>query len=177
MSISISEVVAITGQPGLHRLLKTNDKAIVVESLDGKGKRQLIKGNMMVSKLTDVSIYTHDDSEPLLAVLKTIQERYQDQLPVKRDSSSAELLNFMAEVLPSFDQERVYPSNIKKLVGWYEILVEQQVSLEVAEEPAAEEGSPEAEAAPEPEAEPDAQPAPAPKKPAAKKKAAEPSAE
>ncbi len=176
MSISISEVVAITGQPGLHRLLKTNDKAIVVESLDGKGKRQLIKGNMMVSKLTDVSIYTNDDSEPLLTVLKTIQERYQDQLPVKRDSSSAELLNFMAEVLPTFDQERVYPSNIKKLVGWYELLTEQQVSLEVAEEPTEE--APEDENLPEPEAEPEPQPeAEAPKKAATRKKAAEPEAE
>jgi hypothetical protein len=129
MSIPIKEVVAITGTPGLHRVIKTDEKAIVVESLDPKRKRQLVKGSMMVSKLTDVSIYTTDESEPLANVLRTIQAKYAESLPVNKDSGKEDLMAFLGEVLPTFDREKVYPSNIKKLVSWYEILVREGVDL------------------------------------------------
>ncbi|MDP5168599.1 MAG: DUF5606 domain-containing protein [Bacteroidia bacterium] len=133
MSVSITEIVAITGQPGLHKLLKTNDSAIVVESLDEKPKRQLIKGNMMVSKLTDVSIYTAEDSEPLAKVLLAIKESFGPELPVKKNSSNAELMDFLGKVLPDFDAERVYPSNVKKLIGWYDLLLKHDVDFAVEE--------------------------------------------
>ncbi len=134
MSASIADIVAITGQPGLHKVLKTNDTAIVVESLDGKAKRQLIKGNMMVSKLTDVSIYTEEDSEPLVKVMQRMQETYGADLPVNKNSKNEELLAFLGEVLPAFDSERVYASNVKKLLGWYEILLREGVELVLEEE-------------------------------------------
>lgn len=140
MSVSISDVVAITGQPGLFRLLKSNDNAIVVESLESKPKRQLVKGNMMVSKLTDVSIYTEEDSEPLGTVLQEINKQFGADLPVTKKSSNDELMQFLAKVLPEFDEERVYPSNVKKLVSWYNIIIRENVdlTLEEAESPEAE---------------------------------------
>ena len=113
MSVSINDVVAITGQPGLYVMLKSNDNAIVVESLDSKRRRQLVKGNMMVSKLTDVSIYTEEDSEPLPTVLQEMNKQFGTELPVSKKSSNDELMEFLAKVLPSFDYEKVYPSNVK----------------------------------------------------------------
>ncbi|MEZ4827147.1 MAG: DUF5606 domain-containing protein [Bacteroidia bacterium] len=134
-TVQIKDVVALAGAPGLHKILKADEKVIVVESMDEKKKRQLVKGNMVATKLMDVSIYTDDDSEPLVNVLKTIREKYPEGLPVNKGSSKDELMDFLGEVLPSYDREKVYPSNVKKLLSWYEILEAWQVSLEL---PAAE---------------------------------------
>ncbi|RMG73521.1 MAG: hypothetical protein D6722_03655 [Bacteroidetes bacterium] len=154
MSVSIKDVVAITGAPGLHKVVKTDDQAIIVESLDAKARRQRVKGSMMVSKIMDISIYTQADSEPLVHVLQAIQEKYGAQLPVSKKSSNDELMEFLSSVLPDFDAERVYPSNVKKLVGWYQILVDQEVdlTLEEAEEESASEGKAEEAAEEEKEA-------------------------
>ncbi|MEL6253429.1 MAG: DUF5606 domain-containing protein [Bacteroidota bacterium] len=134
MSISFNDVVSVTGLPGLYQVIKNNDNSIVVESLDDKKKRQLIRGNMMVSKLTDVSIYTEDDSEPLLTVLQEIQKKFGNELPVSKKSSKKELMDFLSGVLPTFDQEKVYPSNVKKLIGWYKILSSFKIELKISKE-------------------------------------------
>ncbi len=134
MSIEIKDVVALTGAPGLHQVLKADDRAIVIESLDDRKKRQLIKGNMMISKLLDISIYTEEESEPLVNILKTMREKYGSELPITKKSSKDELMAFLGEILPDFDKERVYPSNVKKLISWYKILDAFEVSLEVADE-------------------------------------------
>ncbi|MEM6804194.1 MAG: DUF5606 domain-containing protein [Bacteroidota bacterium] len=134
MSIAFNDVVSVTGLPGLYQVIKNNDNSIVVESLDDKKKRQLIRGNMMVSKLTDVSIYTEEDSEPLLTVLQEIKKKFGKELPVSKKSSKNELLDFLEGVLPSFDRERVYPSNVKKLLGWYAILSDFDIELKISKE-------------------------------------------
>ena len=148
MPIEIKDVVALTGAPGLFQVVKADEKAIVIETLDEKKKRQLVKGNMMVSKLIDVSIYTKDDSEPLVHILQAIKEKYGAELPVSKKNSKDELMEFLASVLPDYDGERVYPSNVKKLVSWYDILMKYEVVLELpepTEEDAAEEASAEEE--------------------------------
>lgn len=134
MSINIKDVVALSGSPGLFKILKADERAIVVESMDDRKKRQLVKGNMMVTKLIDVSIYTDDDSEPLVNVLQNIREKHGDKLPVDKKSNKDDMMDFLAEVLPNYDREKVYPSNVKKLVAWYKVLVDHQVELEVEEE-------------------------------------------
>ncbi|MEL6676945.1 MAG: DUF5606 domain-containing protein [Bacteroidota bacterium] len=171
MSILFKDVVALTGSPGLYQVLKTQEKGIVVESMDERKKRQLVRGNMMVSKLMDVSIYTDDDSEPLVHVMKAIEEKFGAELPVTKKSSSAELLDFLGEVLPSFDRERVYASNVKKLISWYKLLSSLGVAFEVEqeeEEGEAQEAAPAEEKAPEAEEKKPKKKAPA-KKTAAKK--------
>ncbi len=134
MSIPIKDVVAITGAPGLYQVVKADDKAIVVESIDAQRKRQMIKGNMMVSKLVDISIYTTQDSEPLQTILQNIHAKYGKELPVTKKSSGKALLEFLESVLPDYDEERVYASNVKKLVAWYKILMEYEVDLSSEEE-------------------------------------------
>lgn len=129
MSIEIKDIVSLTGVPGLHRIVKADDRAIIVESLDERKRRQMVRGNMMASKLTDVSIYTTDESEPLVTILKSISEKYGDELPVTKKSKNDELMSFLQSVLPDLDNERVYPSNVKKLLGWYKVIRAFEVDL------------------------------------------------
>lgn len=132
--ISIKDVVSLAGSPGLYKVIKSDSKAIVVESIDEQKKRQLVKGGVMASKLLDVSIYTTGESEPLINVLRSIQAKFAGDLPVDGKSDKQALMKFMAEVLPSFDAEKVYPSNIKKLVSWYQIIQKFNVDLTIEEE-------------------------------------------
>lgn len=141
MKVEIKDVVAITGVPGLHRILKADAKGVIVESLDEKRKRQLVRGNMMVSKLADVSIYTSEDSEPLVKVFKAMRERYAAELPISKKSSDTDLMKFLGSVLPSYDPDRVFPFNVKKMVGWYQILADYEVDFELPG-PEAEEKAP-----------------------------------
>ncbi len=122
MSIPIKDVVSLTGVPGLYKIIRADDKAIIVESLDERKKRQIVRGNMMVSKLTDVSIYTDEDSESVVNILQQIKEKYDQEVPVNKKSSKNELMGFLEEVLPNYNREKVYPSNVKKLIHWYQIL-------------------------------------------------------
>jgi len=139
MSTPIKDVVAITGAPGLYRVVKADDKAIVVESMDAQKKRQLVRGNMMVSKLMDVSIYTDNESEPLVHVIQNIHEKYGDELPISKKASNEDLMAFLYSVLPNYDEDKVYPSNVKKLISWYKILIDQEVDLSTDEEESGEE--------------------------------------
>lgn len=134
MSIKIKDVVALTGSPGLFTVVKSDDRAIIIESMDDRKRRQLVKGNMMVSKLVDVSIYTNEDSEPLVHILQSIREKYAEELPVTKKSSKAELMDFLGTVLPDYHEEKVYPSNVKKLISWYKILSAFEVELELEDE-------------------------------------------
>ncbi len=134
MRINIKDVVSLTGISGLFQIVKSDDRAIIVESIDEKKKRQMIRGNMMVSKLMDISIYTNDESEPLLTILQNIHEKYGSELPVTKKSSKDELMDFLGEVLPDYDKERVYPSNVKKILGWYEVIATYDIDLTVEEE-------------------------------------------
>lgn len=150
MEVEIKDVVALTGQPGLFRVVKADDRAIVVESLDDRKKRQLVKGNMVVSKLVDVSMYTETESEILPVIFERMKEKHGESLPVSKKSSKDELMSFLEAVLPDYDREKVYPSNVKKLISWYNILIAEKVDLSYDPDADAAEENSEGEAA-EPE--------------------------
>ena len=95
--------------------------------------------------MVDVSIYSESDSEPLVNILKSIQEKYGADLPVDKKSSKDQLMSFLKEVLPDFDSERVYPSNVKKLISWYDILSGYDVAFEVEDEEEGKEEAPQEE--------------------------------
>ena len=131
MAIKLSEVVSLTGIPGLHKVIKTDSKNVIIESLDETKKRQMVRANMMVSKLTEISMYVENDgNEELSAIFKSMEDKYGKELPVNKKSSNDELMAFLAEVLPNYAQGKVYPSNVKKLVQWYEVLAANEVSFE-----------------------------------------------
>jgi hypothetical protein len=142
MPYDLKELAAISGQSGLFRLLKPARHGVLVESLDAKAARSLAPASNKVSLLSEIGIYSQDsdDTVPLTQVFENIYQKYGTSLPVTSKSSEAELTSFLAEVLPEYDRERVYLSDIKKLVTWYSI-VSQHLSYEAATEtetPAAE---------------------------------------
>jgi hypothetical protein len=142
MPYDLKELAAISGQSGLFRLLKPARHGVLVESLDAKAARSLAPASNKVSLLSEIGIYSQDSDEtvPLTQVFDNIHQKHGANLPVTSKSPEAELTGFLAEVLPEYDRERVYLSDIKKLVTWYSI-VSQHVPYEeaVAEAPAADE--------------------------------------
>lgn len=140
--MKLNDVVTLSGFPGLYKVVKADTRAVIIEALDASKKRQRVSANLMVSKLSDISIYTeNDESEGLVTVLKNTKEKYGDATPVNKKSSNEELMNFLGEVLPQYDKEKVYASNVKKLVQWYAILIENGVEFEVEKEETAEEAA------------------------------------
>lgn len=140
--MDFSEIASISGKGGLYHILKPTRTGMIVESMDEQKKKMVVGANHRVSVLQEVSIYTNDaeGSVPLEDVFKKIHEEFGDD-PGVDTSDPEELKAFTKHVLPEYDEERVYPSDMKKMVNWYKILLEQapEVFEKKAEEKPAEE--------------------------------------
>ena len=122
---TLKDIVAVSGKAGLYKILQPMRTGVILESLDDK-KNKVIGGNQQrMSVLSEISIYTttKEGSEPLFHVLRAIQEKY-GKVHVEVGSEPKELFAFLANVLPNYDTERVYASDVKKLVTWYNIIIE-----------------------------------------------------
>lgn len=118
-------ILAISGKPGLYRLVARGNGNLIVESIDEQKRRITAGSRDRVTSLRDVSMYTMDDDKPLMEVFESIKEKYNGQ-PVDIHTSKADkaqLYAFLDEVLPDNDADRIYPGDVKKLIQWYNILV------------------------------------------------------
>lgn len=119
-------ILAISGRPGLFRLISHGRGTLIVETIDATKKRFSTSPREQVTALNDISMYTDSDDKPLMEIFQAIKEKQQGQkveINVKT-ASKEELADFMAMVLPDYDRDRVYPTDIKKLIQWYNILTE-----------------------------------------------------
>ena len=148
MPYELQELAAISGMPGLYRLVRAARHGVLVESLDEKATRTLAPARNKVSLLSEISIYTQDPDQtvPLTDVFERIYQQHGSTSPVTAKSSEDELTSFMAGIIPDYDRERVYLSDIKKVANWFGIVSKHRPYQEAAA-PAAEEAT-EAEAAP-----------------------------
>ncbi len=124
--MDLKEIAAISGKSGLFRVLKPTRAGVILESLDEQRTRSVAGPQSRVSLLKEISIYTTDaeGSVPLEEVFRKIYAKYGDQpLPVDNKADTDALGDFVGEVLPEYDRDRVYPSDMKKLVLWYTLLV------------------------------------------------------
>lgn len=133
-------ILAIAGKPGLYTLVKQGRGMLIVESIDETRKRIPAAARDRVTSLNDVSMYTTGEDVPLMSVFDAIKTKY-NAAPVDIDVKKAtaeELSAFMGEVLPDYDRDRVYLTDIKKLIQWYNILATNGMTDFVAheEEPA-----------------------------------------
>jgi hypothetical protein len=121
----ISKLAAISGESGLFRVLTPLKNGVILERLDESKKRIVAGAQSKVSILSEISVYTTtaDGSVPLEDVLKSAYTLFPGGLPVHPKSDAADLKEFLLSVLKEADLERVYTSDIKKLVGWYQILL------------------------------------------------------
>lgn len=121
----LKTILSISGKPGLYKLVSQAKNMLIVESLQ-TGKRQPAYAHEKIISLGDIAIFTDEDDIPLGEVLNAIKEKEngaQAALDIKKADNET-LRAYLAEVLPNFDRERVYPTDIKKLVSWYNLLVE-----------------------------------------------------
>ena len=121
----LKEVANVSGKPGLFRILKPSRAGVIVESLDEKREKTLIGPTARVSVLKDVSIFTDgaEESVALSDVFLKIREIHGEEVTLSvKTSSDKELIEFLAEVLPEFDRSKVYVSDIKKVMTWYNLL-------------------------------------------------------
>ena len=119
--MSLEKIVAVTGKPGLFEIISQSKGGLIVESLIDK-KRVPINAMHNVSVLNDIAIYTYEEEVPLRSVLKTIADKHENKEAISHKESNANLTSFFSEVLPDYDEERVYTSNIKKVIQWYNLL-------------------------------------------------------
>ncbi|HEV7383098.1 MAG TPA: DUF5606 domain-containing protein [Dyadobacter sp.] len=150
----LKEIANVSGKGGLFRILKPSRAGVIVESLDEKHEKTLIGPTARVSVLKDVSIFTDgaEESVALSDVFLKIREIHGEQIELDvKASSDKDLIEFLNKVLPEFDRSKVYISDIKKIISWYNLLSKYVPELFVAEASAVEEEAPVAEeAAPAP---------------------------
>ena len=165
--MKITDILAVAGKPGLYQVLASGSASIVVESmLDGK--RSSVPGTARVSNLADITMYTHDDDVPLLDILNRMHDAQKGAEGPSHKDAAQTIRDFVDGIVPELDHDRVYQSDLKKLVQWYNLLVSKGAfPLEAPEQ--AEEAP--AEEAPKKEAKAEKKPVKkaAAKKPAAKK--------
>lgn len=126
----LEKILAISGKPGLYKLLSRGNNSLIVETLDAQKKRMPVFGTDKVISLADIAMYTDEEEVPLRRVFKNILEKEggkKTSLDYKK-ASKDELAAFMAEALPNYDRDRVYPADMKKLAQWYNILIENEIT-------------------------------------------------
>lgn len=125
----LNKILSVSGKSGLFKLISTGKNLSIVESLSD-AKRYPIHANDKAVALSDVSLYTQTDDVPLVDVLNKIKEKENgNKSTVSPKDSSNKLFGYLAEILPDYDAERVYASDVKKLISWYNILIENNIEL------------------------------------------------
>jgi hypothetical protein len=132
--MNLEKILAISGKPGLYVLRVQTRTGFVAESLlDGKKITVNLKSN--VSLLSEISIYTYEGEKPLAEIMQKIADKENKGQAISHKEDNATLTAYFKEILPDYDEERVYPSDIKKVLNWYNML--QAKGLVTDEVPAA----------------------------------------
>jgi len=134
--MDLTEILSISGKPGLHKMISQTKGGMLVESMSDQ-KRFPVFAHEKVSSLEEISIFTETDDIPLKDVFKKINEMMEGDKALSHKSSSDELKDFFDDVVPDYDKERVYVSDIKKVIQWYNVLHEMEM-LDFTEEEEAE---------------------------------------
>lgn len=156
--MNLKEIVSISGMSGLHKIVSQRGDGLIVHSFDDSKTRFVPSRSHIFTPLEGITLYTQSDNVELTKVLAEMKKQFDKNPPVDAKAGNDQHKDYLRSIVPDFDEEKVYVSDIKKLIKWYHIL-EQQGLLVETEEPTAE-----------------AEPAEAPaeeKKPAKKKKAKE----
>ncbi len=119
--MNLEKILSISGKPGLYALKVQTRTGFLAESLvDGKKISVSLKVN--VSLLSEISIYTINEEKPLTEVMRNIAIKENEGPAISHKEDNATLVTYFAEILPEYDAERVYPSDIKKVLNWYNLL-------------------------------------------------------
>lgn len=123
--MDLKEIASVSGKGGLFKIVKPTRTGVILESMDEKASRLVATANHRISVLKEISVYTNtsEGSVPLEEVFQTIYKEFGDDPGIDSSSSPEELKAFLQHILPDYDRDRVYVSDIKKMVSWYKILL------------------------------------------------------
>lgn len=118
-------IISISGKPGLFRVISQGRNMLIVETISPEKKRVPAGMRDRVTSLNDVSMYTDEEDKPLMEVFEAIKEKEGGKAVTMdyKHATPQQLADFMAAVLPNYDRDRVYNTDIKKLIQWYNILI------------------------------------------------------
>ena len=129
----LKKILSIAGKPGLYKLVSTSKTLTLVESLIDKKRIPIYPQEKIVS-LGEIAIYTMEDEIPLKDVFTKIKENENGgKIADEHKSNNKKLFSFFETVLPTYDKEKVYASDIKKIVNWYNLLIKNNIDFEVEE--------------------------------------------
>ena len=119
-------ILAISGKPGLYKLVTRGKNNLIVEALDATHRRMPAFASERITSLNDIAMFTENDDIPLTDVLENMKvlENSQKASVDAKKASTKELQDYFTKVLPEWDRDRVHASDIKKLISWYNILIE-----------------------------------------------------
>lgn len=121
--MNLREIIQITGKPGLYKIIAQGNRMLLTEDITSK-KRQPVGARDKVVSLGDIAMYTDSEDLPLGTILDRLYEKHEGQpIDVKGLLASDGLRDAFAEVVSDFDRERVYPTDIKRLFNWYNLLI------------------------------------------------------
>lgn len=132
----LKTILSISGKPGLYKLISQGKNMLIVESINAEKKRFPAYGNEKIISLADIAMYTNDAEVPLYQVLDAMKQKENAQVASldPKKATPDQLREYLGEVLPDFDRDRVYVTDIKKLLSWYNILVSNGITDFVPEE-------------------------------------------
>lgn len=121
----LKKILSVSGKPGLYQMVSQGKNMLIIESLTDKKRIPAYARDKVIS-LGDIAIYTNEKEVPLYEVLSSVKQKENGQkVSIELSKASPdELRAYLAELLPNFDRERVYPTDIKRLLTWYNLLLE-----------------------------------------------------
>ena len=116
--MNLEGILNVNGKPGLFKVVSKGKNTVIIESLTD-GKRGPIHSHSQANMLAEIVIYTYDDTKPLSEIFDDISKKENGKKTITHKSSKSELTNYFREILANYDEERVYISDIKKVIQWY----------------------------------------------------------
>ncbi|MEM8907743.1 MAG: DUF5606 domain-containing protein [Bacteroidota bacterium] len=135
--MNLEDYVAVSGLPGIFKLAANRSNGLIVEDLDNGKKRFVSARKHQFTPLASIGIYTITDTEELKVIFKTMFDQIGENPPPPVNAAVADILGYFEKILPTFDRDRVYVSDIKKVIKWFNFLYERQL-LNFTESEAAE---------------------------------------
>ena len=132
--LKLKDILAIAGQPGLYKFVARSSNGVIVESLSDH-KRMNATGTAKVSSMAEIAIYTYEEDMPINEVFTNLYNHTGGKAAISHKSEPQLLKALIAEVIPEYDRERVHVSDMKKLVMWYNALVEAGMTDFTIDEP------------------------------------------
>ena len=127
--MNLESIINITGKKGLYKVISRNQHSLIVENIENK-KREPIYSHMQANMLEEIGIYTYEETKPLSEIFDEIYKKENGKTTISHKSSKEELTSFFRHIVPEYDEERVYLSDIKKVIQWYNLMQENKMIMQ-----------------------------------------------